>query len=72
MSESVLNRINELAKKSKTIGLTDDELDEQKILRKKYIENFRNNFRKDILENTYIIDENGNKRKLEKKNKNKR
>ncbi len=67
MGESVLERINELAKKAKTEGLTPEEFEEREILRKKYLENFRKNFRKSILEKTYIMDEDGNKRKLQKK-----
>lgn len=67
MGESVLERINELAKKAKTEGLTPEEFEEREVLRKKYLENFRKNFRESILEKTYIMDEDGNKRKLQKK-----
>lgn len=69
MGESVLERINELAKKAKTEGLTPEEFEEREILRQKYLENFRKNFREQILEKTYIMDEQGNKRKLQKKNR---
>ena len=69
MGESVLERINELAKKAKTEGLTPAEFEERGVLRQKYLENFRKNFREQILEKTYIMDEQGNKRKLQKKNK---
>ncbi|HIT72499.1 MAG TPA: DUF896 domain-containing protein [Candidatus Fimicola cottocaccae] len=69
MGESVLERINELAKKAKTEGLTPEEFEEREVLRQKYLENFRKNFREQILEKTYIMDEQGNKRKLQKKNK---
>lgn len=69
MGESVLERINELAKKAKTEGLTPEEIEEREVLRQKYLENFRKNFREQILEKTYIMDEQGNKRKLQKKNK---
>ena len=69
MGESVLERINELAKKAKTEGLTLEEFEEREVLRQKYLENFRKNFREQILEKTYIMDEQGNKRKLQKKNK---
>ncbi len=40
-----LDRINELAKKKKTVGLTDAELKEQAELRKSYLEDFRKNLR---------------------------
>lgn len=69
MGESVLERINELAKKAKTEGLTPEEIEEREVLRQKYLENFRKNFREQILEKTYIMDEQGNKRKLQKKNR---
>lgn len=69
MGESVLERINELAKKAKTEGLTPEEIQEREVLRQKYLENFRKNFREQILEKTYIMDEQGNKRKLQKKNR---
>ena len=69
MGESVLERINELAKKAKTEGLTPEEFEEREVLRQKYLENFRKNFREQILEKTYIMDEQGNKRKLQKKNR---
>lgn len=41
MAELNIERINELARKSKTVGLTEAEKEEQAILRKNYIENFR-------------------------------
>jgi uncharacterized protein YnzC (UPF0291/DUF896 family) len=39
--EQNIERINELARKAKTIGLTDEEIDERNELRRKYIEAFR-------------------------------
>ncbi|MCD1257440.1 DUF896 domain-containing protein [Paenibacillus athensensis] len=44
MSDSIeqsIQRINELARKAKTKGLTDEEIEERNELRKKYIESFR-------------------------------
>lgn len=45
MDEKKIARINELARKSKTVGLTDEELREQQILRKEFIEAVRANLR---------------------------
>ena len=41
MGELNIERINELARKAKTVGLTDAEKEEQAILRRNYIENFK-------------------------------
>lgn len=43
--EDVTLRINELYKKSQEEGLTDDEKEEQQVLRRHYIENVKRNFR---------------------------
>ena len=66
MTKEKIARINELAHKSKTTGLTEAEKAEQQALRKEYIEDWRRGTI-ELLENTYIVDENGNKRKLERK-----
>ena len=67
MEQSKIDRINALARKAKTPeGLTDEERDEQKMLRELYIASFRESLVAN-LENTYIIDEHGNKRKVQKK-----
>ena len=67
MLEEKIKRINELAKKSKTSeGLTDEEKEEQQQLRKEYIAEWRQGVVQ-VLDNTYIMDEHGNKHKLEKK-----
>ncbi len=63
METERMQRINELARKAKTEGLTEEEIRERDILRKEYLENFRKNLR-DQLDNTYLVDEHGNKRKL--------
>lgn len=68
MLEEKLLRINELAKKAKTAdGLTDEEKVEQQQLRQEYIAEWRQGVTQ-VLDNTYVMDEHGNKRKLEKKN----
>ncbi|MEE1056206.1 MAG: DUF896 domain-containing protein [Acutalibacteraceae bacterium] len=43
MEKSKIERINQLAKKKKTVGLSADELVEQKALYKEYIGEFRSN-----------------------------
>ena len=43
MDEKRIARINELARKKKSEGLTEAELEEQAILRKEYIEAYRSN-----------------------------
>ncbi|MDR6549656.1 DUF896 domain-containing protein [Paenibacillus qinlingensis] len=48
MSDSMdktIERINELARKAKTVGLTDAEMDERNELRRKYIDAFRGNLK---------------------------
>ena len=66
MDQKKIDRINELASLAKQRELTQEELCERDELRKEYIAEWRKNTI-DILENTYVVDENGNKRKLEKK-----
>ena len=69
MEKEKIERINFLAKKSKTEGLTEEEKIEQKALREEYIAGFRANLR-GILDNTYIQNPDGTKTKVEsKKNK---
>ena len=60
-----IDRINFLARKQRSEGLTEEEKAEQDNLRKEYIASVTGNLRAQ-LDNTYVIDENG-KRKLEKK-----
>lgn len=43
--DELIARINELSRKNKTIGLTPEETIERETLRKKYLENFKRNFR---------------------------
>lgn len=56
MDKKLIDRINYLSRKSKTDGLTENEKSEQQILRKQYLQEFRNNFKKqlDNLEVTYV------------------
>ena len=66
MLKEKLERINELAKKKKTVGLTAEELEEQAVLRKEYIEMWKGNVI-NVVESVVIVDENGNRRKINKK-----
>ncbi|MBQ6798710.1 MAG: DUF896 domain-containing protein [Oscillospiraceae bacterium] len=66
METERLKRINELAKKAKTVGLTEEELKERDVLRKEYLAAFRQNMMQQ-LDSVVIVDEHGNKRKLERK-----
>ena len=58
MDEKRIARINELYHKSKAEGLTEDELKEQQILRREYIDSFRRNL-KSQLDNISIIEADG-------------
>ncbi len=66
MTKEQVARINELARKKKTTGLTETEIQEQAELRAQYLKDFREGFRQQ-LENTYIQYEDGRKVKLESK-----
>ena len=65
----VIARINELAKKAKTEGLTPEETIERDKLRRIYIDSVKTNL-VGQLENTYIVDPDGTKRKLRHKGEN--
>lgn len=54
-----LQRINELSKKKKEGTLTEAEAKEQTLLRKEYLDAFRNSFRQTI-ENVQVFDIEGN------------
>lgn len=66
MTEEKINRINELARKQKSVGLTEEEKAEQFKLRREYIDSFKRSLVSQ-LENTYIVEEDGTKRKVTKK-----
>lgn len=48
MDEQKIKRINELARKSKAEGLSDEEKKEQKILRQEYIDAVRRNLKSQL------------------------
>lgn len=55
VTDAELARINELAHKKKTIGLTEEERIEQAHLREKFLEDFRARFRQQ-LDNIEIVE----------------
>lgn len=59
MEQAKIDRINELAKKKKAEGLTEEELQEQAALREEYIEGYRRSVRAHI-EGIKVVDEDGN------------
>lgn len=63
MSKTRLERINELARKAKSDGLAAAEIAERDVLRKEYVAAVLGNVRAQ-LDNTYVVDEQGNKHKL--------
>ena len=64
--KDVIARINELAAKNKTVGLTDEELVERDKLRRIYIDSVKSNL-VGQLENTYIVRPDGTKEKVQHK-----
>ena len=58
MNQKRLDRINERARKQKTIGLTDEEKAEQKKLREEYLVDFRKTLRGQ-LENISFVEADG-------------
>jgi len=67
MERNKIDRLNELAKKAKLEALTCSELAERELLRKEYIASFRSNL-KATLDNTVIVDKDGNRKSLRKDN----
>lgn len=68
MISEKIARINELARKAKAEGLSEQEKAEQKKLREEYIAEYRKSLISQ-LENTYIVNQDGNKRKLHRRTK---
>ncbi|MGI6623308.1 MAG: DUF896 domain-containing protein [Acetivibrionales bacterium] len=63
MDKCDIDRINELARKAKCTGLTEEEKLEQQMLRKQYIADFKQSLRS-TLENVVIVDPKGNRSHL--------
>ena len=64
--KEVIARINELAAKNKTVGLTEEELAERDKLRRIYIDSYKASLIGQ-LENTYIVQPDGTKVKVSHK-----
>ena len=69
MTQEKIDRINELSRKQKSVGLTEEEKQEQYILRREYIESFKASLVSQ-LENTYIVEPDGTKRKVKRNDEN--
>ena len=70
MEQAKIDRINELARKSRTAeGLTDAEKAEQAQLRREYVDSFKASLRSQ-LDNTDVIGPDGKRRALGKKIRN--
>ncbi len=65
MEQKKIKRINELSRLSKQRELTDDEKVERAALRQEYVNSVLGDL-KNQLNNTYVMDEKGNKTKLTK------
>lgn len=66
MEHEKIERINELARKQKTVGLTEEEKQEQAVLRREYLKGFRENMEA-VLQSTVIQRPDGTKTPLKKK-----
>ena len=67
MEKAKLDRINELAKKSKVQPLTEDELSEQKALREEYLLEIRLSFGA-MVDNTVVQSSDGSRKPLKEYN----
>lgn len=68
ITQKQIDRINELARKSKESGLSEAEKEEQAKLRALYIDSIKKSLTSQ-LDNTYIVDKHGNKKKVQRKDK---
>ncbi len=66
MTDERIKRINELAQKSREVGLSPEEEEERAKLRQEYVAAFRESLQS-TLDNTYIVDGEGNKKRLSPK-----
>ena len=68
MNQTQIDRINALARKAKAEGLTPEETAERDELRRQYVAAVKANLTSH-LDNTWIVDEQGNKRPLPRKDR---
>ena len=66
MDPKKIERINELARKKKTTGLTEAEQAEQDALRKEYLDGYRENLRS-MLDSIVVEEKDGTRHPLRKK-----
>ncbi len=69
MKQEEFDRISELTRISRERELTQEEQAERAELRRRYIDSYKMSLVSQ-LETTYIVDEKGNKTKVQRKNKN--
>ncbi|MHA6484012.1 DUF896 domain-containing protein [Paenibacillus sp. strain BS8-2] len=55
--DKLIERINELSRKNKTVGLNEEELKERDVLRQQYLNNFKSNFKQQLDSIKYVEDE---------------
>ncbi|MEK3881334.1 DUF896 domain-containing protein [Paenibacillus sp. PL2-23] len=58
--DSLIARINELSRKNKASGLTEEETKERDELRQQYLNNFKRNFKQQLDSIKYVEDEEDN------------
>ncbi len=66
MEKSKLERISFLSRKSRNETLSEEEIKEQKVLREEYLADIKKDLTR-TLSDVYIVDKDGNKTKLKKK-----
>ncbi|MGN1350980.1 MAG: DUF896 domain-containing protein [Anaerovoracaceae bacterium] len=71
VTQEKIDRINELARKAKTVGLTEEEAAERHQLRQEYLENFRRNFESQLSQ-IQIVEPDGSVTPVVKKEKKKK
>lgn len=69
MTQEKIDRINELARKQKSVGLTEEEKTEQAALRREYVESYKKSLMSQ-LEGITIVNPDGTTKKVQKKNEN--